>query len=83
MKQRVFRLSSRASRDVLRTPSARRQRRSLRSGYAFAHQVRSQNPISFISLNNSSIFNNHRKALVALSRLAKLCENYRKILHSH
>lgn len=41
MKQRVFRLSSRASRDVLRTPSARRQRRSLRSGYAFAHQVRS------------------------------------------
>lgn len=40
MKQRVYRLSSRASRDVLRTPSARRQRRSLRSGYAFAHQVR-------------------------------------------
>uniref|UniRef100_A0A336MRN3 P-type phospholipid transporter n=1 Tax=Culicoides sonorensis TaxID=179676 RepID=A0A336MRN3_CULSO len=38
MKQRMTRLSSRASRDVLRTPSARRQRRSLRSGYAFAHQ---------------------------------------------
>jgi len=29
---------SRQSQDVLRTPSARRTRRSIRSGYAFAHQ---------------------------------------------
>lgn len=31
-------MRSRHSSDVLRTPSARRARRSLRSGYAFAHQ---------------------------------------------
>nr|CAD7397985.1 unnamed protein product [Timema cristinae] len=31
-------LKSRQSQDVLRTPSARRTRRSIRSGYAFAHQ---------------------------------------------
>ncbi|CAL4082603.1 unnamed protein product, partial [Meganyctiphanes norvegica] len=30
--------SKRTDRDLLRTPSARRSRRSLRSGYAFAHQ---------------------------------------------
>jgi hypothetical protein len=29
---------SRQSQDILRTPSARRTRRSIRSGYAFAHQ---------------------------------------------
>lgn len=33
-------MRSRQSTDVLRTPSARRARRSLRSGYAFAHQVK-------------------------------------------
>lgn len=38
MKQRMSQLRSRHSSDVLRTPSARRARRSLRSGYAFAHQ---------------------------------------------
>ncbi|XP_058824499.1 phospholipid-transporting ATPase ID isoform X4 [Topomyia yanbarensis] len=37
-KQRLAQLRSRQSNDVLRTPSARRARRSLRSGYAFAHQ---------------------------------------------
>nr|CAD7574760.1 unnamed protein product [Timema californicum] len=35
----IFRFPrSRQSQDVLRTPSARRTRRSIRSGYAFAHQ---------------------------------------------
>ncbi|XP_058452757.1 phospholipid-transporting ATPase ID isoform X3 [Malaya genurostris] len=38
VKQRLAQLRSRQSNDVLRTPSARRARRSLRSGYAFAHQ---------------------------------------------
>ncbi|XP_021708878.1 phospholipid-transporting ATPase ID isoform X6 [Aedes aegypti] len=38
VKQRLAQLRSRQSSDVLRTPSARRARRSLRSGYAFAHQ---------------------------------------------
>ncbi|XP_055538979.1 phospholipid-transporting ATPase ID isoform X4 [Wyeomyia smithii] len=38
VKQRQALLRSRQSNDVLRTPSARRARRSLRSGYAFAHQ---------------------------------------------
>lgn len=38
LKQRMSQLRSRQSTDVLRTPSARRARRSLRSGYAFAHQ---------------------------------------------
>lgn len=33
-----FQVRSRQSQDVLRTPSARRARRSIRSGYAFAHQ---------------------------------------------
>lgn len=37
-KQRVQQIRSRQSQDVLRTPSARRARRSIRSGYAFAHQ---------------------------------------------
>ncbi|XP_050086049.1 phospholipid-transporting ATPase ID isoform X4 [Anopheles aquasalis] len=36
--QRLALLRSRQSSDVLRTPSARKARRSLRSGYAFAHQ---------------------------------------------
>lgn len=39
LKQRAAQMRSRHSTDVLRTPSARRARRSLRSGYAFAHQV--------------------------------------------
>lgn len=38
LKQRLTQLRSRQSQDVLRTPSTRRTRRSLRSGYAFAHQ---------------------------------------------
>lgn len=38
-KRKVMKLRSRQSNDVLRTPSAKRARRSLRSGYAFAHQV--------------------------------------------
>lgn len=38
LKQRVAQMRSRQSQDVLRTPSARRVRRSIRSGYAFAHQ---------------------------------------------
>lgn len=37
-KQRMQQIRSRQSQDVLRTPSARRARRSIRSGYAFAHQ---------------------------------------------
>ncbi|CAG9815317.1 unnamed protein product [Phaedon cochleariae] len=38
LKQRMAQVRSRHSQDVLRTPSARRARRSIRSGYAFAHQ---------------------------------------------
>ncbi|XP_059479506.1 probable phospholipid-transporting ATPase IM isoform X3 [Neocloeon triangulifer] len=38
LKQRLESLRSRQSQDILRTPSARRTRRSIRSGYAFAHQ---------------------------------------------
>lgn len=38
LKQRIAQLRTRQSENVLRTPSARRTRRSLRSGYAFAHQ---------------------------------------------
>ncbi|XP_017889668.1 phospholipid-transporting ATPase ID isoform X6 [Ceratina calcarata] len=38
LKQRLAKLRSRQSQDILRTPSTRRTRRSLRSGYAFAHQ---------------------------------------------
>lgn len=38
LKQRMAALRSRQSQDVLRTPSTRRARRSIRSGYAFAHQ---------------------------------------------
>ncbi|EFN73640.1 Probable phospholipid-transporting ATPase ID [Camponotus floridanus] len=38
LKQRLAQLRSRQSQDILRTPSTRRTRRSLRSGYAFAHQ---------------------------------------------
>ncbi|XP_044762025.1 probable phospholipid-transporting ATPase IM isoform X2 [Coccinella septempunctata] len=38
LKQRVDQVRSRHSQDVMRTPSARRARRSIRSGYAFAHQ---------------------------------------------
>lgn len=38
LKQRLAQVRSRHSQDVLRTPSARRARRSIRSGYAFAHQ---------------------------------------------
>ncbi|EEB16029.1 ATPase, class I, type 8B, putative [Pediculus humanus corporis] len=40
LKQRLaaIKFRSRSSQDVLRTPSVRRTRRSIRSGYAFAHQ---------------------------------------------
>ncbi|XP_058803142.1 phospholipid-transporting ATPase ID isoform X4 [Phymastichus coffea] len=38
LKQRLVQIRSRQSQDILRTPSTRRTRRSLRSGYAFAHQ---------------------------------------------
>lgn len=38
LKQRMAQVRSRHSQDELRTPSARRVRRSIRSGYAFAHQ---------------------------------------------
>jgi phospholipid-translocating ATPase len=38
MKQREFK-QSRTRPEILRTPSARRSRRSLRSSYAFAHEV--------------------------------------------
>ncbi|KAI4458436.1 putative phospholipid-transporting atpase [Holotrichia oblita] len=38
LKQRLMQMRSRQSQDVLRTPSARKARRSIRSGYAFAHQ---------------------------------------------
>lgn len=38
LKHRLAQIRSRQSNDVLRTPSARPSRRSLRSGYAFAHQ---------------------------------------------
>lgn len=38
LKQRFEQVRSRHSQDVTRTPSARRGRRSIRSGYAFAHQ---------------------------------------------
>ncbi|XP_071051029.1 probable phospholipid-transporting ATPase IM isoform X2 [Onthophagus taurus] len=38
LKQRLLQMRSRQSQDVLRTPSTRPARRSIRSGYAFAHQ---------------------------------------------
>ncbi|XP_030386581.1 phospholipid-transporting ATPase ID isoform X2 [Scaptodrosophila lebanonensis] len=38
IRQKSIKTHSRASSDVRRTPSARRARRSVRSGYAFAHQ---------------------------------------------
>lgn len=38
LKQRMAQVRTRQSQDVLRTPSIRRARRSIRSGYAFAHQ---------------------------------------------
>ncbi|XP_065215158.1 phospholipid-transporting ATPase ID isoform X2 [Planococcus citri] len=38
LKQRLERLRKRESQDIMRTPSARHKRRSIRSGYAFAHQ---------------------------------------------
>lgn len=39
LKQRMSQMRTRQSSEALRTPSTRRARRSLRSGYAFAHQV--------------------------------------------
>lgn len=47
MKHRLAQIKSRQSTDVLRTPSARRTRRSLRSGYAFAHQVKQNKKFIF------------------------------------
>lgn len=38
LKQRMAQVRTRQSQDVLRTPSIPRARRSIRSGYAFAHQ---------------------------------------------
>ncbi|KAJ8918051.1 hypothetical protein NQ315_011507 [Exocentrus adspersus] len=38
LKQRMAQVRSRQSQDTLRMPSSRRARRSIRSGYAFAHQ---------------------------------------------
>ena len=38
LKQRLVQMRTRQSQDIARTPSTRRTRRSLRSGYAFAHQ---------------------------------------------
>jgi len=38
LKQRLSAIRAHKSQDFLRTPSARRSRRSLRSGYAFSHQ---------------------------------------------
>uniref|UniRef100_A0A146MAI4 Phospholipid-transporting ATPase n=1 Tax=Lygus hesperus TaxID=30085 RepID=A0A146MAI4_LYGHE len=38
LKQRMTKVRSRSSGDILRTPSARKARRSIRSGYAFSHQ---------------------------------------------
>ncbi|XP_018570788.1 phospholipid-transporting ATPase ID isoform X3 [Anoplophora glabripennis] len=38
LKQRMAQVRSRHSQDTLRMPSSRRARRSIRSGYAFAHQ---------------------------------------------
>ncbi|XP_073977771.1 ATPase phospholipid transporting 8B isoform X2 [Rhodnius prolixus] len=38
LKQRLASIRSRQSHDMLRTPSARKARRSIRSGYAFSHQ---------------------------------------------
>lgn len=60
-KRKMAKIKSRQSNDVLRTPSARRARRSLRSGYAFAHQVRSidgcvQTPDSAINLTHYLLF---------------------------
>lgn len=37
--KRKIQLRTRHSNDTMRTPSSKRARRSLRSGYAFAHQV--------------------------------------------
>lgn len=49
MKQKLLKINGRQSRDISKTPSARKARRSLRSGYAFAHQVHFSTP-SYIFL---------------------------------
>lgn len=50
MKQRQTR-QSRSKPEMLRTPSARRSRRSLRSSYAFAHEVNFWANLSFVFTN--------------------------------
>ena len=45
--KRKMQKKSKSSEDTSRTPSAKRPRRSLRSGYAFAHHV------SFYAINNN------------------------------
>lgn len=83
MKQRLAQIKSRQSTDVLRTPSARRTRRSLRSGYAFAHQV-SFFFVFYCSLKDLLLLENFifsRRDSVDSSHLVKSCENCHKILH--
>lgn len=80
MKQRQTK-QVRSKPEMLRTPSARRSRRSLRSSYAFAHEVR----IFFQSFESSWFADlkcHCRKDLVALSRREKSCGSYLKTLHS-
>lgn len=81
-KRKMAQIKSRQSNDTLRTPSARRARRSLRSGYAFAHQVQSIQ--MYVTFSPVIIANSHfRKDSVGSSHPARLCESFRRTLHFH
>jgi len=68
---------------IARTASARRSRRSLRSSYAFAHEVNFY--LHLLTQNCIIDFNqNSRKDLVDLSHRVKLCESFHMIFkHIH
>lgn len=66
--------------EMLRTPSARRSRRSLRSSYAFAHEV---SWCLFFSSESSRLHFHCRRASVASSLRVKSCGKCRKILPFH
>lgn len=81
--KRKMQKKTKSSEDTSRTPSARKARRSLRSGYAFAHHVSFKIKEYCINLHSKILtFKNCRKDLVDLLHLEKLCENYLKISHS-
>jgi len=73
LKQRLSAIRAHKSQDFLRTPSARRSRRSLRSGYAFSHQegfgklitsgkIMRKTVLNFGKLSNSSNNNSNNNS---------------------